>query len=161
MKTTTLTAIAVISTFIMINSCKKTTSEPSEELIKKTCQDSLSTNFGKEGDCIYPADVLVGNWNVTEENLNSGVVNTDKITATITKHGKEKVFVKYTRTDNPVFTSGPDTLYINWTLRKIDGYDMSSQYNQIVDGNTFSFMFSNFGPKWPMGLHMVHRFKRQ
>ena len=160
MKTIKLTAITGISYLILLTACSKE-KEVVETVIVKKCTDSTSTNFNKEGDCIYPADVLVGNWNVTEENLNSGVTTNAKITATITKHGNDKVFVKYSRTDNPIFNVAPDTLYINWTRRKIDGYDMSSQHNQIVDGNNFSFMFSNFGPNWPMGLHMVHRFKRQ
>lgn len=134
MKTIKQTALAVISFIIMFASCKKD---------KQKCQDSSSTNYDKEGACVYPADKLAGEYYVSEP----GVSDTNYFTAVVTKATNVKVALKYTRNDNPTYKM-PDTLWINWGNKNFD-YMQPGDWNKIIDDNKFSIAIWVNSPSGP------------
>ena len=147
MKTVKQTAIAVISLIILFASCKKD---------KQKCQDSSSTNFDKEGECVYPADKLAGEYYVTEYILPPAKPDTSFFTAVVTKSTNVKVALKYTRSDNPTYKM-PDTLIINWADKNFE--NMQPGANWITDDNKFSILFFDFSttPSKPIRHNFVRK----
>jgi hypothetical protein len=158
MKIIKLTAIAGMTYLILLSSCSKEKDAVENAVVKK-CNDSTSTNFNKEGDCIYPADKLVGNWNVTEYTMLPGPVDTNYFTASITKKSNSKVFVENHRTDNPPYINPYKTLEINWPLKSFDNMQPGN-LNSIDNDNYFKIIFFKFDGAGRMEYIVSQRFSR-
>ncbi len=141
MKTIKLTAIAGITYLILLTSCSKEKDAVGDVVIKK-CNDSTSTNFNKEGDCIYPSDKLIGEYNVTEYILAPAIPDTNYFTVSVTKATNVKLALKYTRSDNPTYKM-PDTLEINWKNKNFENMQ-PGDLNKIIGDNNFSILFFEF-----------------
>lgn len=129
------------------------------------CMDEASLNFNAEathddGSCVFPADMLVGDWDVTEEGtfFNANTFQTTNLPtvtyhATITASDKTEISIDTDRASSPQYDyDGP--LTVLWAEGELDVAGTSIS-GEIEDEDHFTVSYTFGLPT--VGLYTIER----
>ncbi len=109
--------IIFLSTILLVSTLSISTSSCS----KKGCTERDAVNFDSKAEknddsCIFPAEKLVGQWNVSETESN----NTVDYSVTITKKSASVITVSATRVNPPVYFMNNLDITIDWDAQTLE-----------------------------------------
>ena len=103
-----------------------------------------------DGSCLFPGDMLIGSWNVTE--TVSG--NTATFTATIQKVDDNNIRIYNSRSNPPVYYLAEIPLTVMWDSKLLD-WSGTTVEGTILTENDFSleYLFGGGGGIYQVKLH--------